>query len=146
MPKIAVKSIRERFTIFRRGLLLIFILILVNILAFPFMGKMPKTVISIMVAAAAVIIGTAARPFIENFIAGVVISFSPGSAQCHSKLFIDQNLLFQPFIRLEYGQSIHLLIKTMGRVWICDLAPFGRTFNLLHIPLSPHYITQLSGE
>jgi len=75
--RIAVKSIRERFTIFRRGLLLIFILILVNILAFPFMGKMPKTVISIMVAAAAVIIGTAARPFIENFIAGVVISFSP---------------------------------------------------------------------
>ncbi|MDC7218121.1 MAG: mechanosensitive ion channel, partial [Spirochaetales bacterium] len=42
----------------------------------PFVGKLPSTMISIIVAISTAVVGIAARPLVENMISGIVISFS----------------------------------------------------------------------
>jgi small-conductance mechanosensitive channel len=72
----ALESVATRFSIIRRALIALVTILWLLALAFPFLGDLPATFVSVMVAAAAVVIGIAAKPFVENLISGVVISFS----------------------------------------------------------------------
>ncbi len=72
----AVENIEYRFSIIRKLSFYSIITVWVIALAFPFLDRMPATFISFIVAASAIVVGVAARPFIENLISGIVISFS----------------------------------------------------------------------
>jgi len=72
----AADSLATRFSIIRRVILLSIVIIWIIALVFPFLGQIPTTVISLLAGALAVIVGIAARPFIENMISGIVISLS----------------------------------------------------------------------
>ncbi|MBC8258900.1 MAG: mechanosensitive ion channel [SAR324 cluster bacterium] len=72
----AVESIEQRFTIIRKISFYSIVFVWFSALSFPFLGQIPATLVSLLVAASGVIVGVAARPLIENLISGVVISFS----------------------------------------------------------------------
>jgi len=72
----AVESVGGRFSIIRKIAAGVILLIWFILIAFPFIGMVPRTMISLVISAAGVIVGIAARPFIENVIAGIIISFS----------------------------------------------------------------------
>lgn len=72
----ALDSIAGRFTIIRRIMLGAGILIYIFIVILIFFDRIPVTIASLLASAAAIIIGIAARPYIENVISGFVISFS----------------------------------------------------------------------
>ncbi len=74
--KLAAESVATRFTIIRKISLLVTIAIWVIAFIFPFLQAIPATLVSILVGASGIILGIASRPFIENLISGVVISFS----------------------------------------------------------------------
>jgi len=74
--KRALKNIDSRFTIIKR----IFIIGLFFFWSFamiiPFLSTISASFLSLIVTATSVILGIAARPYIENVISGIVISFS----------------------------------------------------------------------
>lgn len=72
----ALESFQSRFSIVKRTVLVLFVLVWVLLLVFPLFDKVSAAAISIFAAVLTVIVGTAARPFVENFIAGIVITFS----------------------------------------------------------------------
>lgn len=72
----ALKGLGSRFSIIRRTLLSLIVLIWLVLALLPFLGGFPKSVLSIFGAAGAVLVGIAARPFLENVIAGYVVTFS----------------------------------------------------------------------
>lgn len=72
----AIKGYAQRFTIIRRMILIIYVVIWVLTLLTPMFGRVSATFISLIAAASAAVVGIAARPFLENLIAGVVITFS----------------------------------------------------------------------
>lgn len=72
----ALKGLGSRFSIIRRTLFSLIVLIWLALALIPFLGGFPKSVLSIFGAAGAVLVGIAARPFLENVIAGYVITFS----------------------------------------------------------------------
>ena len=72
----ALEGYEQRFSIIRRAILIIYVLIWLLFLLSPLFGKITGTFVSIIAAILAAIIGIAARPFLENMIAGVVITFS----------------------------------------------------------------------
>ena len=74
--KKAVNSIGGRFTIIRRLSYIILFFVWLVAFTIPFLGKAPAAVISLFVTVAAVVVGIAAKPFVENVISGIVISFS----------------------------------------------------------------------
>lgn len=72
----ALKGLGSRFSIIRRTLLSFVLLVWLILALLPFLGGFPKSVLSIFGAAGAVLVGIAARPFLENVIAGYVVTFS----------------------------------------------------------------------
>ena len=72
----AIKGYTQRFSIIRRMILIIYVIIWLMTLMTPFFGAVSATFISLFAAATAAVVGIAARPFLENLIAGVVITFS----------------------------------------------------------------------
>jgi small-conductance mechanosensitive channel len=72
----ALQSFSSRFTIVKRIILISYLIIWFIIFVFPFFGGIPATVVSVLAAVLAAVVGIAARPFLENLIAGVVITFS----------------------------------------------------------------------
>lgn len=72
----AVDSIETRFSIIRRLFFISIVTIWLVALIFPFLNKIPATFVSISVAASGIMVGIAARPFLENLISGIVISFA----------------------------------------------------------------------
>ncbi|MCF7805388.1 MAG: mechanosensitive ion channel family protein [Candidatus Marinimicrobia bacterium] len=72
----AQESMQARYTVIRRTFLITVFIVWVVALLFPFLGSIPATLVSGLAAATAVIIGIAARPFVENLISGIVISLS----------------------------------------------------------------------
>ncbi len=72
----AVDSIETRFSIIRKLSFSSIVILWFIALIFPFLKDIPATFVSITVAASGIILGIAARPFIENLISGIVISFS----------------------------------------------------------------------
>lgn len=72
----AINNVVTRFSIIRKLIVFFlggFWLILVLI---PFLGKIPAAVATVLTTGGAIIIGMAARPFIENIISGIIITFS----------------------------------------------------------------------
>ncbi|MFW6019490.1 MAG: mechanosensitive ion channel family protein [Bacteroidales bacterium] len=74
--EIALISIGARFTIMRRIIIATGIIIYLFIVVLIFFDRIPVTIASLMASAMAIIIGIAARPYIENVISGFVISFA----------------------------------------------------------------------
>ena len=72
----AIKGYTQRFSIIRRMVLIVYILIWFLTLLTPLFGAVSATFISLFAAAMAAVVGIAARPFLETLIAGVVITFS----------------------------------------------------------------------
>jgi small-conductance mechanosensitive channel len=71
-----IKGVQSRFTIIRRTLILCVFAAWGVALTFPFIGKLPSTMLSILIAVTTAVVGIAARPLVENMISGIVISFS----------------------------------------------------------------------
>ena len=71
-----VKGVKSRFTVIRRTLVIFLVAVWALAMALPFVGKLPSTMISIIVAVSTAVVGIAARPLVENMISGIVISFS----------------------------------------------------------------------
>ncbi|WP_419781293.1 mechanosensitive ion channel family protein [Maridesulfovibrio sp.] len=71
-----VKGVKSRFTVIRRTLVIFLVAVWSLAMLLPFVGKLPSTMISIIVAVSTAVVGIAARPLVENMISGIVISFS----------------------------------------------------------------------
>lgn len=69
-----LRSIEQRFRILRRFLIPLFILIWGLVAAVPLVSKVSATYISLIVGAVTVMLGIAAKPWVENFFAGLVIT------------------------------------------------------------------------
>ncbi len=72
----AIESIESRFTVTRRLTIPLVLLATAALLSLPFLTLVPAALVSIVAAVITVTIGVAARPVIENAIAGLTISFS----------------------------------------------------------------------
>lgn len=72
----AVENIENRFTIIGKITFFLILMVWGIALSFPFLNSIPAALISVLVAVSSVVLGVAARPLIENIIAGMVISFS----------------------------------------------------------------------
>ncbi|PLY03427.1 MAG: mechanosensitive ion channel protein MscS [Desulfuromonas sp.] len=70
------KSFNFRFSIIRHATTMFIVLVIVFAVSVPFLDKIPATLFSLLVAASGFVVGMASRPFIENLIAGIVITFS----------------------------------------------------------------------
>ncbi len=70
------ENIESRFTVIKRTFYLLFICLWVLFIIFPFLNRMSAAYISVIGTVIAVVIGIAARPFISNMIAGIVITLS----------------------------------------------------------------------
>lgn len=71
-----IHDLAIRFTVIRRAFLVFGVMIWLFAIAFPFLHKVSATFVSLIAGAVAVVLGIAARPFVENLISGVVISLS----------------------------------------------------------------------
>ncbi|ACS78326.1 mechanosensitive ion channel family protein [Maridesulfovibrio salexigens] len=71
-----VKGVKTRFTVIRRTLIISLGVVWSLAMMLPFVGQLPSTMISIIVAVSTAVVGIAARPLVENMISGIVISFS----------------------------------------------------------------------
>lgn len=69
-------NVRSRYSIIRKMLAATLGCFVVFVVIFPFLDAVPKALASFLLAVALAIVGIAARPFVENLISGVVISFS----------------------------------------------------------------------
>ena len=72
----ALEQFTQRFTIIKRAILILYLIIWIIILLFPILGQIPAAFLSLVAAILAAVIGIAARPFLENLISGIVITFS----------------------------------------------------------------------
>ncbi len=71
-----VESIHTRFRGLRRILFPILALVWGTLVVMPLLDKIPAALISFLLGTVTVMVGIAARPFIENVIAGVVLAFT----------------------------------------------------------------------
>ena len=72
----ALESLIGRFSIIRRIFIVLMVIVWLIALSVPFLKGISATFISLIVTATSVILGIAARPYIENIISGIVISLS----------------------------------------------------------------------
>ncbi|WP_325894259.1 mechanosensitive ion channel family protein [Grimontia sp. NTOU-MAR1] len=72
----AVEKIENRFSIIRKITFFFIFIVLGLALSLPFLNSMPAAMVSLMVAVSTTVLGFAAKPVIENIIAGVVLSLS----------------------------------------------------------------------
>ncbi|WP_108650032.1 mechanosensitive ion channel family protein [Dongshaea marina] len=72
----ALKSVGRRFTVIRRGLMVIVLLLLIMIASIPLLGILPAAAVSLAIGLVGVIVGIAARSTLENLIAGIMLTFS----------------------------------------------------------------------
>lgn len=74
--KALTEGVAQRFTIISRTIYLTLGIIWLFAMTFPFMNGLSGTYVSIVITAVTVVVGIAARPFVENLFSGIVISFS----------------------------------------------------------------------
>lgn len=72
----ALKGLGSRFSIIRRTFFSLLVVVWLVLALLPFLGGFPKNLLSVFGAAGAVLVGIAARPLLENVIAGYVVTFS----------------------------------------------------------------------
>lgn len=69
-------SIEDHFTVTRRMVVPMIIGITTAAVAVPYLSNVPGAFVSLTVAAVTVVVGVALKPFVENAIAGLIISYS----------------------------------------------------------------------
>lgn len=72
----AVQSIESRFMFIRRSFVPVMILVAFVLIAIPLLPTLPATYLTLAASILAVVAGVAAKPVVENFIAGMVITFT----------------------------------------------------------------------
>ncbi len=105
--KMGIDSIRARFVFIQKLWPILLLALWVIILSVPYLSALPAIYISLIVGIASVVAGIALKPFLENIIAGIIVSF------------------FQPFrvgdtVRIEgqYGVIERIdLTQCVLRVW-----------------------------
>lgn len=80
----ALESVDNQFSIIRRTFFSVFFVVWLGFALFPFLGKFSAGVISVLGAGGAVLVGIAARPLLENLIAGYVVTFSKQFRRGHT--------------------------------------------------------------
>jgi len=73
--KTALEGLETRFSIIRKIIVLSMTGLWIFALTFPFIHNVPATLISLLIATAGVVVGIASRPFVENLVCGIVITF-----------------------------------------------------------------------
>ncbi len=69
-------AIHKQFTVTRRLLIPLIAFVVLTLMSIPFLSHVPATLVSFVAASVTIILGVAARPVVENAIAGLVLSFS----------------------------------------------------------------------
>jgi small-conductance mechanosensitive channel len=116
-----IKGVQSRFTIIKRALILSIFTVWVIALTFPFIGRLPSTVLSIVIAITTAVVGIAARPLVENMISGIVISFS-------KQLRVGDTLMMDgQYGTVEDISITHTKIKTWD--WKRYVIPNSRMLN-----------------
>jgi len=72
----AIENVGMRFTIIKRLIFLLWVLLFVFLIFFPSFTKTSKNTLSLIISASTVLLGIASKQLIENVISGVVITFS----------------------------------------------------------------------
>jgi small-conductance mechanosensitive channel len=72
----AIASIESRFTVTKRLIVPLVFVVTGTLLSLPFLSEIPAALVSLVAAVITVGLGVAARPVVENAIAGLMISFS----------------------------------------------------------------------
>lgn len=117
----AKRSLTLRFSIFRRTIIVVTLSLFILIVLFPYFDVIPQTVISVLVGSSAIIIGIAARPFIENFLSGIAITIS-------RKLNIGDTILIDDaYGTIEDISSTHTIVKLWN--WKRYVIPNSRMIN-----------------
>jgi len=123
-----VRGVKTRFTIIRRTLILCILAAWSLAVLTPFIGRIPSTMLSIMVAISTAVIGIAARPLVENMISGIVISFS-------KQLRVGDTLMMDgQYGTVEDISITHTKIKTWD--WKRYVIPNSRMLNKEFINLT----------
>ena len=116
-----IKGVQSRFTIIRRTLILCVFIVWAVAMSFPFIGRIPSTMLSILIAVTTAVVGIAARPLVENMISGIVISFS-------KQLRVGDTLMMDgQYGTVEDISITHTKIKTWD--WKRYVIPNGRMLN-----------------
>jgi small-conductance mechanosensitive channel len=71
-----IKHTEKRFSIIYRMAFVMISFVVLSGIAFPHLNALPKTLLSALTGIGTIIVGIAARPFLENLIAGIQISFA----------------------------------------------------------------------
>lgn len=123
-----IHGVRSRFTIIRRTLVITVLVIWSLALLLPFMGKLPSTMLSIIIAITTAVVGIAVRPLVENMISGIVISFS-------QQLRVGDTLMMDgQYGTVEDISITHTKIKTWD--WKRYVIPNSRMLNKEFINLT----------
>jgi small-conductance mechanosensitive channel len=126
--KQVIQGVRSRFTIIRRAFAISILVLWTFALIIPFIGKLPSTMLSIIVAVTTAVVGIAARPLIENMISGIVISFS-------KQLRVGDTLIMDgQYGTVEDISITHTKIKTWD--WKRYVIPNSRMLNKEFINLT----------
>ncbi|WP_247648416.1 mechanosensitive ion channel domain-containing protein [Pseudodesulfovibrio sp. zrk46] len=126
--KQVIQGVRSRFTIIRRAVSIAILVLWSFALVLPFVGKIPSTMLSIIIAITTAVVGIAARPLIENMISGIVISFS-------KQLRVGDTLMMDgQYGTVEDISITHTKIKTWD--WKRYVIPNSRMLNKEFINLT----------
>lgn len=133
--KDAIKSVDNQFSIIRRTLFIALFILWIGFALFPYLGKFSAGVVSILGAGGAVLIGIAARPLLENLIAGYVITFSKQFRRGHTVMLDGEH-----YGTIEDITPTHTKIKLWD--WRYYLVPNSRmlTKEVLHYSSKDGYI------
>lgn len=116
-----VKGVKTRFTIIQRTLFFSILIVWLFAITAPFIGSIPSTMLSILIAVTTAVVGIAARPLVENMISGIVISFSK-QLRVGDTLSMDQQ-----YGTVEDISITHTKIKTWD--WKRYVIPNSRMLN-----------------
>jgi small-conductance mechanosensitive channel len=117
----ALESIGSRYSIIRRTIYGLIYIVWITALIFPFLGNVPSAMVSFLGGAIAVILGIAARPFIENMISGIVISYTD-KLRTGDTITVDNQ-----FGTVEDISMTHTVIKSWD--WRRYIIPNNRMLN-----------------
>lgn len=130
----AIENMETRFSIIKKMSFYTIALIWAIALIFPFLNSIPANFISVLVAAFSVIIGIAARTFIENLISGIVISFS-NPVHIGDTVIIDDN-----YGTIEDITLTHTVLKIWN--WRRYIVPNSRMLQKDFVNLSMNDLYQ----
>ncbi|HMB00581.1 MAG TPA: mechanosensitive ion channel domain-containing protein, partial [Spirochaetota bacterium] len=88
--KVGMQSIESQFTISKKIIIPALITIFLLLLFIPMLDKIPATIISLVIGIITVIMSMAIRPFVENILSGIALSYSK-AVNLGDTVLIDNN-------------------------------------------------------